>query len=103
MALVPHGDAIDLSEAVARKLLDDVRVHGFRIANVEIAFGLLAETLSGQTAAVERRRQLRIDLERVIEIGDSILALTVLQIDEAAAVERVHETWSQPQRLVAVL
>jgi len=88
---------------VIGEFLDDIGVHRLGIVDVQVAFRNRAVALLGKAAAVQRRRQPRVDFQRGVEISDCILVLPALEVDEAAAVERVDEIRPQPQRFVAIL
>src|SRR6185369_14257604 len=49
-----------LSHPIASEFLDDVRIHGLRIGNVEVVSGDLDKRMFCQAAAIERGGQLRI-------------------------------------------
>src|SRR6185437_4763351 len=83
--------------------LDDIRIHGLGIGDIEIALRNRAVALLGKAAPVERGSQSRIDLESGVEIGDRVLGLPVLQVEQSPAVQRIDKARAQPQRLVAIL
>ena len=76
---------------VTREFLDNIRIHRLGVGYIEFAFRNRAVALLGKAAPVQRRGQPRIDLQRGVEIGDGVLGLPALQVDQAAAVERIDE------------
>src|SRR5580693_7612336 len=90
------------TDPVTREFLDNIRVHGFRVGYIQFALGNRAVVLLGEAAPVERRGQSRIDLEGGIKVGNRVLGLPALEIDEAAAVQGIDKIGAQPKRLVAI-
>src|SRR5438445_3231969 len=88
---------------VTCEFLDDIRVHRLGIGYIQIALGNRAIPLLGEAAPVERGGQPRIDLQGGIEIDDGVSGRPALQVDQAAAVQRVDEVRTQPKRFVAIL
>src|ERR1700761_4436973 len=76
---------------VAGEFLDDIRIHGLGVGDIHIAFGGRAVALLGKAAPIQRRGQSWIDPERRVEIGDRVLGLPALQIQQSAAVQRIDE------------
>src|SRR3954470_3781355 len=87
-------------DPVIREFLGNIRIHGLGVSYIKIAFRNRAIPLLGEAPSVERGGQSGIDLQRRIEIGDGILGLAALEVDETPAVQGVDEIRPQPQRLV---
>src|ERR1700674_3937014 len=81
---------------VIGEFLRNIRVHGLGVVYIQIASRNRAVALLGQPPAVQRGGQSRVDLEGGVEIGNGILGLSALQVDQAPAVEGIDEIRAQP-------
>src|SRR5207248_11178025 len=76
---------------VTGEFLSNIRVHGLGIGDIQFTLRDSPAALFGEATPVQRGRQSRIDLQGRVEIGNRILGLSALQVDEAAAVEGIDE------------
>jgi hypothetical protein len=65
---------------VACELLGDVRLESLRVGDVAVAADAVAAPDSGDAAAVERGRQLRIDPQRGVVVGNGVAELPGFQV-----------------------
>src|SRR5437763_11244885 len=84
-----------LSNSVTREVACDIGADLLCGLDVSITRRAEAGTLPRQPATVQRRGELRIELQRRIEVVHRVGNLAELQVDEPAAIERVDEVWAQ--------
>src|SRR5258708_2505305 len=89
--------------AIASKLVDDLRLDACRYGDVGFGARGIAAAPPRDPATIKRRCSFRIGRERRGVVDDCLLVRAELQIDQAAAVERIREIRLNPQRHVAIL
>src|ERR1700755_3156783 len=72
--------------AVAREFLGDIDPEGLRGRDVLLARGRLAAPELRKSSAVQRVRELRVDAQRGIVIGDRGVGASSLQVGERAGI-----------------
>ena len=85
----------------ARDLVGDAGALGLGGSDVGLAAILAAALLLREAAPVKRARELRLDLERTVEIRDRGIGLRKGEMREASPVEREGIIGSERERLVA--
>src|ERR1700728_5119836 len=102
-AILGSERSLSLPDAIAGELVGNIRLDGLGGLDICRAAIGVPVALFGDTPAVERRRVLRIDPQRRVVIRDRLLEHAELQIDKAAAVERILVVGFDLQRFVAIL
>src|SRR5262249_43451914 len=91
-----------LVHAVARKIVDDLRLDNLGSRDIGLTAGCIALLEPGKPASIERARKLRLDAQRQIIIVDGGIELAHLQIDQSTRIVRRGIVRFQLKRLVAV-
>src|SRR5215813_7620597 len=77
-----------LLHAVAREILDNIRLDCLRCSDVSIATGRVALLELGKSASIERACQLGVESQRLIIIVDGRVPLAHLEVGQSARIER---------------
>src|SRR5262249_62407100 len=100
--ILPVASMLPSANAVGCKFVGDVGLDQLRCGNIAVAAGGIAAAQLGYSPSVQRRGVLRIDTQRRVVVGDGVIVLTHLQIDQAPTVEGVAVAGTNFQSLVAV-